>query len=66
MRQLVITLACAAVLASLGTMETWGSEKKMSLEKKNFGVTADGKQVDEYTLTNAHGLAVRRPIGRAT
>ena len=31
----------------------------MSLEKKNFGATADGKQVDEYTLTNVHGLAVK-------
>jgi aldose 1-epimerase len=53
-------LAGAVVLASLGTGETcWGSEKKMSLEKKNFGVTADGKKVDEYTLTNVHGLVVK-------
>ena len=59
-RQLGITLAGAAVLAGLGALQTcWGSEKKMSLEKKNLGVTADGKQVHEYTLTNVHGLVVK-------
>ncbi len=59
-RQLVIALAGAAVLAGLGARETcWGSEKKMGLEKKNFGATADGKKVDEYTLTNVHGLVVQ-------
>ena len=59
-RQLGITLAGAAVLAGLGALQTcWGSEKKMSLEKKNLGVTADGKQVDEYTLTNVNGLKVK-------
>jgi aldose 1-epimerase len=31
----------------------------MSLEKKNLGVASDGKQVDEYTLTNVHGLVVK-------
>jgi aldose 1-epimerase len=31
----------------------------MNLEKKKIGATADGKQVDEYTLTNAHGLVVK-------
>jgi len=32
------------------------SEVKMSIEKRPFGKTADGKSVDLYTLTNANGL----------
>jgi len=31
-------------------------EKKMSIKKQAFGKTADGKDVDLYTLTNANGL----------
>jgi aldose 1-epimerase len=31
-------------------------EKKMSIEKRAFGKTADGKEADLYTLTNANGL----------
>ncbi len=59
-RQLVITLAGAAVLVGLDVRETCsGSEKKMSLEKKSLGVAADGKKVDEYRLTNVHGLVVK-------
>lgn len=31
-------------------------EKEMSIKKQAFGKTADGKDVDLYTLTNANGL----------
>lgn len=31
----------------------------MSLEKKPFGVTPSGTPVDEYTLSNAHGLSAK-------
>lgn len=34
-------------------------EKKMSIEKEAFGKTADGKNVDLYTLTNANGLKAK-------
>jgi aldose 1-epimerase len=32
---------------------------KMSIKKENFGKTADGKEVDLYTLTNQNGLVAR-------
>ncbi len=32
------------------------SETKMSVTKKSFGTMQDGTEVDEYTLTNDHGL----------
>src|SRR4030042_5760031 len=35
---------------------TMCGEKKMSIKKQAFGKTEDGKSVDSYTLTNAHGL----------
>ena len=32
------------------------SERKMSVETENLGKTNDGTVVDQYTLTNDHGL----------
>ena len=50
----------AALLAGFTvTQACSGSENKMGIEKAKFGVTADGTQVDQYTLTNDHGLKVK-------
>lgn len=37
----------------------YGSEGKMDVDVKAMGKTADGIQVDVYTLTNIHGLKAR-------
>ncbi len=52
------TIALAlAVLFMFGCNESFSfGDKKMSIEKQAFGKTADGKDVDLYTLTNANGL----------
>jgi len=36
-----------------------GSATKMSVEKTSFGKTADGKEVDLYTFTNAKGAVLK-------
>ena len=36
-----------------------GSETKMSVKKESFGKTADGREVDLYTLTNKYGLKAK-------
>jgi aldose 1-epimerase len=44
-------------LLMLGCNEfTMSGEKKMNIKKQTYGKTEDGKNVDLYTLTNAHGL----------
>lgn len=50
-------LLAVAALFTFGCKESieYG-EKKMSIEKQAFGKTADGENVDLYTLTNANGL----------
>jgi aldose 1-epimerase len=50
-------LLALAVLFMFGCNESFCfGDKKMSIEKQAFGKTADGKDVDLYTLTNANGL----------
>ncbi|HVA44872.1 MAG TPA: aldose epimerase family protein [Pirellulales bacterium] len=53
MKQLVIVLCTAAVLSG------GAAEGKMSVSKSPFGSLPDGRQVDQFTLTNDHGLTVK-------
>lgn len=54
---------CILILLAAGALFMFGcaeeGEKKMAIEKQAFGKTADGKEVDLYTLTNANGLKAR-------
>jgi len=36
-----------------------GKEQSMSIQRAPFGTTPDGVDIDQYTLTNSHGLTVR-------
>jgi aldose 1-epimerase len=51
----------AAVAAFLGLLASpaLSAENKAMIEKKPFGKTADGKDVDLYVLTNAHGMKAK-------
>jgi aldose 1-epimerase len=51
----------AAVAAFLGLLSSpaLAAEKKAMIEKKPFGKTADGKDVDLYVLTNASGMTAK-------
>lgn len=53
-------LACWLTCSILGSTAV-GAEggKKMGIEKKPFGKTAEGTPVDLYTLTNANGLTMK-------
>ena len=53
----ITILSALTVFLMFGCKEsTRYGEKKMSIKKEAFGKTADGKNVDLYTLTNANGL----------
>ena len=53
----IAILLALTVFLMFGCKEsTRYGEKKMSIKKEAFGKTADGKNVDLYTLTNANGL----------
>lgn len=53
----VLILSVVALLFISSCNEpTICGEKKMDIKKQFFGKTDDGKSVDLYTLTNAHGL----------
>ncbi|MBA7660572.1 Aldose 1-epimerase [subsurface metagenome] len=55
----IAILLALTVFLMFGCKEsTRYGEKKMSIKKEAFGKTADGKNVDLYTLTNANGLKV--------
>jgi aldose 1-epimerase len=54
---------CVPILSVVAVLFVFGCNelamcggKKMSIKKQAFGKTEDGKSVDLYTLTNAHGL----------
>ncbi|HZY84999.1 MAG TPA: aldose epimerase family protein [Gemmataceae bacterium] len=51
----------AAVAAFLGVLSSpaLAAEKKAMSEKKPFGKTADGKEVEQYVLTNAGGMKAK-------
>ncbi len=52
----IAILLALTVFLMFGCKEsTRYGEKKMSIKKEAFGKTADGKNVDLYTLTNANG-----------
>jgi aldose 1-epimerase len=56
-RRAVVAACLAAATVSLA--EGPATVTKPAIEKDRFGVTADGTQVDRYTLRNARGMTVR-------
>jgi aldose 1-epimerase len=42
-----------------GTRNAYTRSEKMSLEKEILGTTAEGKEIEQFTLTNSHGLRVK-------
>lgn len=54
---LTILMACAALVAGVSD-HSKAADSKGTAVSKPFGKTADGEAVDEFILTNAHGLTV--------
>jgi aldose 1-epimerase len=52
---LILSVVALLFISSCNELTMCG-EKKMDIKKQAFGKTEDGKSVDLYTLTNAHGL----------
>jgi aldose 1-epimerase len=52
-------LAWALVVVSVSLASASPEKGKQSVERKSFGTTPDGKQVDLFTLKNAAGMEVR-------
>lgn len=61
----ILTIGITLIVAVLGVYTTSAAESRakkeagVSMKKDAFGKTADGKQVDLYTFTNANGVEVR-------
>jgi len=52
--------AAAAVTAVLGaTLASGAPRHAPSITKRHYGTLSDGRNIDQYTLTNAHGIQVR-------
>lgn len=61
MNRLTFAPICMAIALSLGdrTDHAAAEERKMSLEKTAFGKTDQGTPVEQYTLSNGHGVTVK-------
>ena len=57
----ILILLCATLLFVVGCNGTakYYGDKKMGVQKQTFGKTADGREFDLYTLTNANGLIAK-------
>jgi len=53
---MMAAFVCMTMAACMCGGETMCAAGKMSVEKSAFGSTADGKEIDLYTVTNANGL----------
>jgi aldose 1-epimerase len=52
----ILIVGCQKQSGSDKTKDLEAMNKELTIEKKAFGKTPDGKLVDLYTLTNVHGL----------
>ena len=54
-----LIVAAAGLLTTLVSPQTPGVSKRPGVTHASTGVTVDGKTIEEYTLTNSHGIEVR-------
>ncbi len=57
LRSIVAAAVCCCILA--GPDFSRAKEKRLSIDKSSFGRTADGQEVDLFTLTNSQGVKVK-------
>jgi aldose 1-epimerase len=57
MRALTFVLILSTAAST--TTSTQAAEGKMAVTKAAYGKTSDGQQIDQYTLSNGHGLTVK-------
>ena len=58
MLSLTVTMGCKDAKKNKVNSETQLMEKSLSITKSNYGITADGKSVDNYLLENEGGIQV--------